>query len=85
MNKLKITSILMLSSFIAFAQSGRERQGRFDSEPGSGNFRHGIEPLDSGETGGEFVPIDDYQFLLLGLAVLLIAYFVYRSRQTQKV
>ena len=89
MNKLKITSILMLSSFIAFAQSGGERPGRFDS-PGSGNFRNEnfrneIEPLDAPETGAEFVPIDDYQFLLLGLAVLLIAYFVYRSRQTQKV
>ena len=77
MNKLKITSILMLSSFIAFAQSGRERQGRFDSQPE-------IEPLNAPGQGGEYVPIDNYQFLLIGLAVLLIAYFVYRSRQAQK-
>ena len=84
MNKLKITSILMLSSFIAFAQSGGERPGRFDSPRGSGNFRE-IEPLSTDPGTGQIVPIDDYQFLLLGLAVLLIAYFVYRSRQTQKV
>lgn len=86
MNKLTYSTILLISSIMAFAQRERpsrdlEQQGTFDQ---SGPIVGGYETLDNSTGGQPTVPIDNYQFLLLGLAVLLIAYFVYRSRQAQQ-
>ena len=86
MNKLTYSTILLLSSILAFAQ--RERPSRELEQQASndqfGAYNGGYETLADGTGGQPTVPIDNYQFLLLGLAVLLIAYFVYRSRQAQQ-
>ncbi len=85
MNKLILSTLLVVSPLIAFAQNQRTRptresEGQFDNQSGfpGGPEENALNP------GGPGVPIDNYQFLLLGIAVLLIAYFVYRSRQAQQ-
>ena len=42
------------------------------------------EVLSDGNPGGEYVPIDDYQFYLVGLGVLLTGIVVYRRNQLEK-
>ena len=83
MNKLILSTLLVVSPLIAFAQNQltrptRESEGQFNSQSG---FPGGAEENAAASAGGPGVPIDNYQFLLLGIAVLLIAYFIYRRRQ----
>ena len=87
MNKITTTTILLLSSVVAFAQRERptrEIEDNVSVDPRS--FDSSDSEVMFATPGGNnpTVPIDNYQFLLLGLAVLLIAYFVYRSRQAQQ-
>lgn len=73
MNKLFNTLLLTLFSVITFAQ--RERPGRF---PEGGPEDHSFTP------GGGPAPIDEYTFILMGIAVLFIAYVAYRKMNVKK-
>lgn len=75
MNKLFNTLLLTLFSVITFAQ--QERPGRFPV--GDGPEEHG-----PAGPGGSGVPIDDYTFILMGVAVLFIAYIAYRKMNVKK-
>lgn len=75
MNKLINTLLLTLISVITFAQ--KERPGRFPDGGG--------EPEDHAFTlGGTGVPIDEYTFILMGIALLFIAYIAYRKMNVKK-
>lgn len=74
MNKLFNTLLLTLFSVITFAQ--RERPGRFPE--GGGPEEHA-----AGNPSGP-APIDDYTFILMGVAVLFIAYVAYRKMNVKK-
>ena len=81
MNKLINSLILLFVSVLTFAQESRQqREGRFPSTENSNP-----EPLTPSDGGGGFAPIDDYTFVLFGLAVLLISYIAYRRYQLSKV
>ena len=81
MNKLINSLILLFVSVLTFAQESRQqREGRFPSTENSNP-----ESLDNPGDGGQFAPIDDYTFVLFGLAVLLISYIAYRRYQLSKV
>ena len=82
MNKLIKSLILLFVSVLTFAQESRQqREGRFPSTENSNQ-----ESLNApGDGGGGFAPIDDYTFVLFGLAVLLISYIAYRRYQLSKV
>lgn len=79
MNKIALSTLLFASSVIAFAQEHRVRPTREDQfnvpvPPGGGP--------EENEHGTPLAPIDNYEFFLLGIAVLLIVYFLYKRRQT---
>lgn len=81
MNKIALSALIFASSVIAFAQENRVRPTRedqfnqFNLPPGGGP--------EENDFGGEFpAPIDNYEFFLLGIAVLLIVYFLYKRKQT---
>lgn len=99
MNKLIITLLFTILSVVGLAQESFNSYERIDlntnvNEPRAVQLQSTVdnvnvsvgdyETLADGTGGQPTVPIDNYQFLLLGLAVLLIAYFVYRSRQAQQ-
>ena len=69
----------------------RDFDSSFDSTPsiGENNEDDPSTTLSSGGGGvtpgeGNWVPIDDYQFYLVGLGVLLTGIVVYRRNQLQK-
>ena len=77
MNKLTNSLLLLLVSVITFAQETRpERADRFPTNEGN--------PEDNFATPGGNTPIDDYTFLLIGIAVFLIAFVMYRRAQLRK-
>ena len=49
-----------------------------------GNSVVSASTTDAPTDGGQFVPIDDYQFYLVGLGVLLTGIVVYRRKQIQQ-
>lgn len=75
MNKLFNTLLLTLVSVITFAQKARP-----------GRFPEGGDPEDHAwTTGGDgAAPIDEYAFILMGVAVLFIAYVAYRRMNVKK-
>ena len=80
MNKLINSLILLFVSVLTFAQESRQqREGRFPSTENSN--QESLAP----SNGGQMAPIDDYTFVLFGLAVLLISYIAYRRYQLSKV
>lgn len=78
LNKLTTSLLLLFVSVMTFAQETRpERADRFPS--------NNPTPEDNFATpGGNVVPIDDYAFLLIGIAVMIIAYVMYRRSQLSK-
>lgn len=77
MNKIALSTLIFASSVIAFAQENRvrpTREDQFNLPPGGGP--------EENVHGGEYAPIDNYQFFLIGIAVLLIVYFLYKRKQT---
>ena len=84
MNKLTYTFVLTLVSVMSIAQEGAaraERGGRFPSN--SDNFGN-PEVMTPPAEGSQIAPIDDYTFLLIGMALLIIAYVVYQRSQLKK-
>lgn len=77
MNKLFNTLLLTLFSVIAFAQ--QERPGRFPG--GDGPEEHGPAV---GGSGTSPAPIDEYTLILMGVAVLFIAFIAYRRMKVKK-
>lgn len=75
MNKILNALLLTMLSVISFAQ--QERPGRFPEGDG---------PEDNMAIpgGGGVAPIDDYTFILMGVAVLFIAYVAYRRMNVKK-
>lgn len=81
MNKLTYTALLLLNAVVAFAQQAQRevRPDRFPSESSNGG------PEDNFATpGGNTVPVDQYAYILIGVAILFIAYFVYTRRMQMK-
>lgn len=74
-NKITSSALLLLVSIVSFAQQ-QERPDRFPSNTD-----------DSGDLTGRFatpggnqVPVDQYAYILIGFAVLFIAYVVYTRK-----
>ena len=82
MKKIALSSLLFTSSVIAFAQRTERQTSRYEPNSDAGTFA--LQPAsvggDATPGGGSTVPIDNYEFLLLGIAVLMIAYFIYKRR-----
>ncbi|MDO5655166.1 MAG: hypothetical protein Q4G27_03395 [Flavobacteriaceae bacterium] len=89
MNKLTNTLLFTLISVMSFAQEARPeraaaREGSFETPAYGGGGMEALAVNDAPGHGGEFAPIDDYSFLLIGIAVLMIAYVIYRRNQLVK-
>lgn len=81
-NKTLNALVLMFVSVLAFAQEARPGRLLDPSDVNDTAIRpSGPEHEPTGTVPGHGAPIDDYQFLLIGVAVLLIAYFIYKRRQ----
>ena len=89
MNKLINALLLLMLPVITFAQQ-QQRPARasraaaadqFDGPTHGGGFN---EPQFATPGGNTPVPIDDYTLFLIGVALLIIAYVVYRRNQLSK-
>lgn len=96
-NKTILTLVLSLFMVVAFSQQASFEKNNLNNnlsnEIGStkpqistysSQMDNESEVLSTGDPGGQIVPIDDYQFYLVGLGVLLTGIVVYRRKQLQQ-